>query len=69
MFCSDVWSKYALDLTGKYLKSAVNNQDDLESKSQMHLASSFAGIGFGNAGVHLWLVSNLNLFINIIKRF
>jgi len=50
---SDVWSKYALDLTGKYLKSAVNNQDDLESKSQMHLASSFAGIGFGNAGVHL----------------
>jgi len=50
---SDVWSKYALDLTGKYLKRAVNNQDDFEARSQMHLASAFAGIGFGNAGVHL----------------
>jgi len=50
---SDVWSLYALDLTGKYLKRAVNNQEDMEARSQMHLASAFAGIGFGNAGVHL----------------
>ncbi|XP_043923309.1 hydroxyacid-oxoacid transhydrogenase, mitochondrial [Protopterus annectens] len=50
---SDIWAKYALQIAAKYLSRAIRNADDLEARSSMHLASVCAGIGFGNAGVHL----------------
>ncbi|KAJ4423179.1 hypothetical protein N0V82_002173 [Gnomoniopsis sp. IMI 355080] len=50
---SDIFSMKALRDCVKYLPRAVKNPDDLEAQSQMLLAATLAGVGFGNAGVHL----------------
>ena len=50
---SDLWSMQALRMVAAYLQRAVEDPDDDEARSQMILASAYAGIGFGNAGVHL----------------
>ena len=50
---SDVWSLQALRMVRLYLTRAVKNTQDLEARSMMLLAASYAGMGFGNAGVHL----------------
>lgn len=50
---SDVWVLEALRLVASHLVRAVENPDDDEARAAMCLAASYAGIGFGNAGVHL----------------
>lgn len=50
---SDVFSLKALQMTVKYLPRAVKDPEDFEAQSQMLLAATLAGVGFGNAGVHL----------------
>ena len=50
---SDVWSLEALRFVSKYFVRAVENPDDDEAREKMQLAAAFAGVGFGNAGVHL----------------
>ena len=50
---SDVWSLEALRLVATYLRRAVADAADDEARASMLLAASYAGIGFGNAGVHL----------------
>ena len=50
---SDVWSLQALRMVATYLVRAVADTSDEEARSQMLLAASYAGVGFGNAGVHL----------------
>lgn len=50
---SDVWSLEALRLAATFLPRAVADPSDEEARSQMLLASAYAGVGFGHAGVHL----------------
>lgn len=50
---SDIFSLQALRDTVKYLPRAVKDPDDWEAQSKMLLAATLAGVGFGNAGVHL----------------
>jgi hydroxyacid-oxoacid transhydrogenase len=50
---SDIWSLESLRMVTKYLIRAVNDPSDDEARGKMILAASYAGVGFGNAGVHL----------------
>jgi hydroxyacid-oxoacid transhydrogenase len=50
---SDVWATKAISMVAQNLVQAIDDPEDDEARSQMMLAAAFAGIGFGNAGVHL----------------
>ena len=50
---SDIWSLKAIELVSRYLIRASADPEDDEARENMLLASSYAGMGFGNAGVHL----------------
>jgi hydroxyacid-oxoacid transhydrogenase len=50
---SDLWSEKAIEWAGKYLRRACYNSNDLDARTHMAMGSTFAGIGYGNAGVHI----------------
>jgi hydroxyacid-oxoacid transhydrogenase len=50
---SDIWSLRALEIVNEFLVRAVADPADDEARANMLLASAMAGVGFGNAGVHL----------------
>jgi len=50
---ADVFSMWALRECVQNLPKVAENPEDRVAKRQMLLAASFAGIGFGSAGVHL----------------
>ena len=50
---SDLWARETLAMVAQYLPRAMADPEDREAREKMLLAASFAGIGFGNAGVHL----------------
>lgn len=50
---SDIWASKALAMTAANIVRAVEEPDNMEVRGQMMLAATYAGIGFGNAGVHL----------------
>ena len=50
---SDIWAGRAIELVAANLVRAVEHPEDDKARLNMLVAATFAGIGFGNAGVHL----------------
>ncbi|WP_068123992.1 hydroxyacid-oxoacid transhydrogenase, partial [Nocardioides massiliensis] len=50
---ADMWAEKSLSLLAGAFRTAVRDGDDLAAREQMALAATFAGMGFGNAGVHV----------------
>ena len=50
---SDMWSEKAMRLLASSFRTAVRRGDDERARADMALAATFAGMGFGNAGVHI----------------
>jgi len=50
---SDMWSEKAMRLLASSFRTAVRHGDDTAARADMAMAATFAGLGFGNAGVHI----------------
>ena len=50
---SDLWAFKAIEMSSKNIVRVVQDPSDDEARAAMILAATFAGMGFGNAGVHL----------------
>jgi hydroxyacid-oxoacid transhydrogenase len=49
----DMWAEKAMSLLATSFRTSVHHGDDEAAREQMALAATFAGMGFGNAGVHI----------------
>ena len=50
---ADMWAERALGLLAGAFRTAVRDGGDTRARHDMALAATFAGMGFGNAGVHI----------------
>jgi len=50
---SDMWCEKALSLMARSFRRAVSDGRDRAARADMALAATVAGMGFGNAGVHI----------------
>ncbi|VXC17145.1 hydroxyacid-oxoacid transhydrogenase [Nocardioides sp. AX2bis] len=50
---ADMWSEKAMSLLAGAFRRAVRDPEDQVAREQMAMAATFAGLGFGNAGVHI----------------
>jgi hydroxyacid-oxoacid transhydrogenase len=50
---SDIWASQAIKMISADLVRAIEDPSDDEARGNILLAATYAGIGFGNGGVHL----------------
>lgn len=50
---ADMWSEKALSLMSTSFRTAVREGGNLAARTEVAMAATFAGLGFGNAGVHI----------------
>jgi alcohol dehydrogenase class IV len=50
---ADMWSEKAMSLLAESFRQAVRDGTDEDARGKMAMAATFAGMGFGNAGVHI----------------
>jgi hydroxyacid-oxoacid transhydrogenase len=50
---SNIWASRAIQMISRYLVRVVEDPSDDEARGEVLLAATYAGIGFGNGGVHL----------------
>jgi hydroxyacid-oxoacid transhydrogenase len=50
---ADMWAEKSLSLLASSFRRAVRDGSDAVAREEMAMAATFAGMGFGNAGVHI----------------
>lgn len=71
---SDIFARWALEQTTHWLPKIAKEPDNPDHKGQMLMAASIAGMGFGNAGVHMchgfsYPISSLNKLREKSKQY